>query len=152
MSFPPSKQLFLLLVFFLLVIFSVSFQNEYFLSPQTFVLCTQYCPTFYQTRVRSLQLVTLVTHWHDMSVPFNRLDWCDPSQLKTCWGCYCCWCWCWETCSDKMPKQLRWTKCQMTTKKSGLNAKISFFNLAAGILSCHRCAFGNVYSMISLPV
>ena len=28
---------------------------------------------------------------------FSKLDWCDPGvwrcQLKTCWGCYCCWCW-----------------------------------------------------------
>ena len=32
----------------------------------------------------------------------SKLNWCDPGvwkcQLKTCWGCYCCWCWCWETC------------------------------------------------------
>ena len=36
------------------------------------------------------------------SLPFSKLDWCDPGmwrcQLKTCWGCYCCWCWCLEKC------------------------------------------------------
>ena len=48
-------------------------------------------------------------HWEGLSVThslthsltdwllFSKLDWCDPGvwrcQLKTCWGCYCCWCW-----------------------------------------------------------
>ena len=31
------------------------------------------------------------------SVTLSKLYWCDPGvwrcQLKTCWGCYCCWCW-----------------------------------------------------------
>ena len=49
---------------------------------------------FYRTRVRSLAL--LVTHWLTNSLPFSKLDWCDPGVwrclLKTCWGCYCCWC------------------------------------------------------------
>ena len=56
--------------------------------------------SLYWTRVRSLAM--LVTHWltHSLtqSLPFNKLDWCDPGvwrcQLNTCWGCY--W-WCWET-------------------------------------------------------
>ena len=38
-----------------------------------------------------------LTHW----LLFSKLDWCDPGvwrcQLKTCWGCYCCWFWCLET-------------------------------------------------------
>ena len=38
-----------------------------------------------------------VTHSLPNSVLFSKLDWCDPGvwrcQLKTCWGCYCCWCW-----------------------------------------------------------
>ena len=39
-----------------------------------------------------------LTHWLTHSLPFSKLDWCDPGvwrcQLKTCWGCYYCWCWC----------------------------------------------------------
>ena len=38
-----------------------------------------------------LSLTDWLTHW----LPFSKLDWCDPGvwrcQLKTCWGCYCCW-------------------------------------------------------------
>ena len=45
-------------------------------------------------------------HWECLSLTqsllFSKLDWCDPGvlrcQLKTCWGCYCCWCWCWGSC------------------------------------------------------
>ena len=57
--------------------------------------------SFYRTRVRSLfTLVTRsMTHSLTDSLLFSKLDWCDPGewrcQLKTCWGCYCCWCWCW---------------------------------------------------------
>ena len=58
----------------------------------------------YRTRVRSLAM--LVTHWLPNSLThwllFSKLDWCNPGmwrcQLKTCWGCYCCWCWCWGSC------------------------------------------------------
>ena len=36
------------------------------------------------------------------SLPFSKLDWCDPCmwrwQLKACWSCYCCWCWWWGSC------------------------------------------------------
>ena len=43
-----------------------------------------------------------VTHWLNNSVTLSRLYWCHPGvqrcQLKTCWGCYCCWCWWWESC------------------------------------------------------
>ena len=53
---------------------------------------------FYRTRVRSLAM--LVTHsltdWLTNSLPFSKLDWCEPGkwrwQLKTCWSC-----WWWET-------------------------------------------------------
>ena len=43
-------------------------------------------------------------HWECLSVTnsltdsllFSKLDWWDPyvwrCQIKTCWGCYCCWC------------------------------------------------------------
>ena len=35
-----------------------------------------------------------LTHSLTHSLPFSRLDWCDPGvrrcQPKTCWGCYCC--------------------------------------------------------------
>ena len=38
-----------------------------------------------------------LTHWLTDSLTFSKLDWCDPGvwrcQLRTCWGCYCCWCW-----------------------------------------------------------
>ena len=51
-------------------------------------------------------LFPLVTNWLTVSlthsVLFRKLDWCYPGvwrcQLKTCWGCYCCWCWCWGSC------------------------------------------------------
>ena len=37
-----------------------------------------------------------LTHWLTHWLLSNKLDWCDPGmwrcQLKTCWGCYCCWC------------------------------------------------------------
>ena len=63
---------------------------------------------FYRTRVRSL--FTLVsnslTHWLTDWLLFSKLDWCDPGvwrcQLKTCWGCYCCWCWCWGSCWQQL--------------------------------------------------
>ena len=48
---------------------------------------------FYRTRVRSsVMLVTnSVTHWLTHSLPFSKLDWCEPGiwrwQLKTCWSC-----------------------------------------------------------------
>ena len=49
---------------------------------------------FYRTRVRSL--VMLVSDWLTHSLLFSKLDWCDPGvwrcELKTSWGCYCCWC------------------------------------------------------------
>ena len=52
-------------------------------------------PYFYRTRVRTwATLVSELTHW----LLLTRVDWFDPGvwrcQLKTCWGCYCCWCWC----------------------------------------------------------
>ena len=58
----------------------------------------------HRTRVRSLAM--LVTHsltdWLTDSLPFSKLDWCDPGVwrclLKTCCGCYCCWCRWWESC------------------------------------------------------
>ena len=39
-------------------------------------------------------------HWQCLlltdSLPFSKLDWCDPGVriwlLKNCWGCYTCWC------------------------------------------------------------
>ena len=43
-----------------------------------------------------------VTNSITYSVAFSRLYWCGPGvwrcQLKTVWGCYCCWCWrsCWQ--------------------------------------------------------
>ena len=45
-----------------------------------------------------------VTDWLTHSLPFSKLDWCDPRVwrclLKTCWGCHWCWCWwsgsCWQ--------------------------------------------------------
>ena len=44
-----------------------------------------------------LSLTDWLTHWLTDSLLFSKLDWCDPGvwrcQLKTCWGCYCCWCW-----------------------------------------------------------
>ena len=57
---------------------------------------------FYRTRVRSLAM--LVTHsltdWLTHSLPFSKLDWCDPGvwrrQPKTYWWCNCFWlgsCW-----------------------------------------------------------
>ena len=68
--------------------------NQIWQSAKEKVLC------FYRTRVRSLAL--LVTNSLTDSLPFSKLDWCDPGawrcQLKTCWGCYCCWCWWWESC------------------------------------------------------
>ena len=37
-----------------------------------------------------------LTDWLPNSLLFSWLDWCAPGmwrcQLKTCWGCYCCWC------------------------------------------------------------
>ena len=58
-----------------------------------------FCSYNYRTRVQSLGM--LVTHslTHSLTnwLLFSQLDWCDPGvwgcQLKTCWGCYCCWCW-----------------------------------------------------------
>ena len=58
---------------------------------------------FYRTPVRSLGMLVSDSLPNSLtdSVTFSRLDWCDPGvwrcQLKTCWGCYCCWCWWWET-------------------------------------------------------
>ena len=64
--------------------------------------------TIYWTRVRPLftlvtnSLTDLLTDWLTDSLLFSKLDWCNPGlwrcQLKTCWGCYCCWCWCWGSC------------------------------------------------------
>ena len=52
--------------------------------------------SFYRTRVRSYWLCLSLTHSLTHSLPFRKLDWCDPGVwrclLKTCWGCYCCWC------------------------------------------------------------
>ena len=54
---------------------------------------------FYRTRVRSLGMLVTNSLPNSLtdSVTFSKLDWCDPGvwrcQLKTCWGCYCCWCW-----------------------------------------------------------
>ena len=49
-----------------------------------------------------LSLTDSLTDWLTHSVTFSWFDWCDPGmwrwQLKTCWGCYCCWCWWWESC------------------------------------------------------
>ena len=56
---------------------------------------------FYRTRVWSLAMLVSnsLTNWLTDWLTFSKIDWCDPGvwrcQLKTCWGCYCCWCWCW---------------------------------------------------------
>ena len=46
--------------------------------------------SYYRTQVRSLAM--LVTNSLTHSLPFSKLDWCDPGVwrclLKTCWGCY----------------------------------------------------------------
>ena len=43
-----------------------------------------------------------LTHSLTHSVTFSKLYWCDPGvrscQLKTYWGCYCCWRWWWGSC------------------------------------------------------
>ena len=43
-----------------------------------------------------------LTNWLTDSLPFSKLDWCDPGvwrcQLKICWACYCCSCWRWGSC------------------------------------------------------
>ena len=48
---------------------------------------------FFSNRIGVRSLAMLVTH----SVLFCKLHWCYHDvwrcQLKTCWGCYCCWCW-----------------------------------------------------------
>ena len=60
--------------------------------------------SFYRTRVRSLVMLVTnwLTNWLANSLPFSKLDWCDPGiwrwQLKTYWGCYCCWFWWWGSC------------------------------------------------------
>ena len=63
---------------------------------------------FYRTRVRSLVMLVSnsLTHWLTDWLLFSKLDRCDPEvwryQLKTCWGCYCCWCWCWGSCWQQL--------------------------------------------------
>ena len=43
-----------------------------------------------------------LTHTLTDSVSLSKLYWCDPGvwrcQLKTYWGCFCCWCWWWGSC------------------------------------------------------
>ena len=52
---------------------------------------------FYRTWVRSLAMLVThsLTNSLTHSLPFSKLDWCDPGVwrclLKICWGCYCCW-------------------------------------------------------------
>ena len=44
----------------------------------------------------------LLTNWPTNSSLVDLIDVtlaCEDCQLKTRWGCYCCWCTCWETCS-----------------------------------------------------
>ena len=74
---------------------------------------------------------------------FSRLDWCDPGvwrcQLKTCWGCYCCWCWCWGSCTMISGYEM-WSRFvfelliwpQKLLWQDELNSRV-------------RCAFGNVF-------
>ena len=54
-------------------------------------------------------------HWECLSVThsvtLSKLYWCDPGvwryQLKTCWGCYCCWCWWWGSCWQQFVADLK---------------------------------------------
>ena len=87
---------------------SVAHVDQFLLNQETVItLITGYCSSrvdfwwflFYRTRVGSLRMLVTnslahsMTHW----LLFSKLDWCGPGvwrwQLKTCWGCYCCWCW-----------------------------------------------------------
>ena len=60
---------------------------------------TKHVYDFYRTRVRSLGMLVTnsLTNWLTHWLLFSKVYWCDPGvwrcQLKTCWGCYCCWCW-----------------------------------------------------------
>ena len=48
------------------------------------------------------ELPLSLTNWLTHPLTLSRLVWCDPGvwrcQLRTCWGCYCCWLWCWGSC------------------------------------------------------
>ena len=70
-----------------------------FLQPADFFFL-YFCIFHRTTRVRSLAM--LFSDCLTDSLPFSKLDWRDPGvwrrQIKTCWGCYCCWFWWWGSC------------------------------------------------------
>ena len=88
---------------------------------------------FYRTRVRSLGM--LVTHSLTPWLPFSKFDWCDPEvwrcQLKTCWGCYCCWCWCWGSCWQQLIWELTF----------GHKTKLLFRHWAQGLVKILKLKF-----------
>ena len=90
--------------------------------------------SFYRTRVRSLGMFVSdsLTYSLTHSLLFSKLDWCDPGvwrcQLKTLWGCYCCWCWWWRSCWQQFV--------------ADLEAKLFFRLWAQGLVKILKLKFG----------
>ena len=93
---------------------------------------------FYRTRVRSLAMLVSnsLTHSLTHSVTPSKLYWCDPGvwrcQLKTYWGCFCCWCWWWGSCWQQFVADLK--------LRFGHKAKLLFRLWAQGLVKILKLA------------